>query len=106
MTAGARNKRVTLLQRVTTVGAEGEPVDTWIPAASVWAEVRPLSAIERLQAGQLQEQVSHAVTILWRSDVTHESRLQFGDRVLDVLTVEDRTEGKVELDLRCQEIED
>lgn len=106
MTAGSRNKRVTLLQRVTTVGGEGEPVDTWIPAGTAWAEIRPLSAIERLQAAQLQEQVTHAVTILWRSDVTHESRLQYGDRMLDVLTAEDRTESKVELDLRCQEIED
>ena len=107
--AGRLKWRVVLQSRAPTVDSEGSPREGWTTIATVWADVQPLGAQELLQAAQAELQISHMVTIRWRSDVGHNSRLLFdaqdgvGSHVLDVLSVVDVGLNHVEMQLLCQE---
>jgi len=110
MRAGRLQWRVQLQRHAPTTDAEGSPADDWATFATVWADVQPLTARELLEAAQAEGQISHQVTIRYRRDVTHNTRLLFnagdgaGSRVLDVVAAPiDVGMNHRELQLLCQE---
>lgn len=105
MRAGKLRRRVQLQKRVASTDAEGSPQENWSAFATVWAAVEPLNAREYLLAAQAGVQVTHQVTVRYRSDVTHNHRVVEGTRVLDVRTVIHRQERLRELDLLCVELQ-
>lgn len=65
--AGQLRHRVTLQRKQPTGDGQGGQVLDWVPFATVWASVRPLSGKDRLQAAQVQSTVTHRVKIRWRA---------------------------------------
>jgi SPP1 family predicted phage head-tail adaptor len=83
---------------------QGAP-PTWETVADVWADVRPLTARETLQAKQVGLQTAYVVTIRYRSDVTSRCRLNWDGRHLYVTSVIDVGARHRELQILASEQE-
>jgi SPP1 family predicted phage head-tail adaptor len=76
--AGKRNRRVAILTATTSDDGRGGQAVTWTPVASAptaWASIRALSGTEFLQAGALQNSMTHLVEMDSRLGVTIKHRL-------------------------------
>jgi SPP1 family predicted phage head-tail adaptor len=67
--AGRLDRRITLQVFTSTTDEYGEVIETWTDLAEVWAEVRPLRGVERVEAAQLAAQVDTRFTIRYRDDL-------------------------------------
>jgi SPP1 family predicted phage head-tail adaptor len=75
---GAFDQRITLQQRAATVDELGQPSETWVDLATVWAQAEPLRGREFFAAGAVQSEaavrfrirhracISGAMRVLWR----------------------------------------
>nr|WP_211234143.1 phage head closure protein [Desulfocurvus vexinensis] len=61
--------------------------ETWADLATVWARVEALKGEEYFAAAQMQNSVSHRVTMRYRADLTPTHRLVFEGRTLDIEAV-------------------
>jgi len=87
-------------------GTTGELTKTWATDATVWGSIEPLSARELVQAQQIQSDITHRVTMRYRSDltVTVEQRILFDStRVFEIISVLNRDERNEQLELLCKE---
>lgn len=116
MRIGELRRRLQLQSRQTSLDAEGRPQELWGNVANVWANVRPLTASELLLAQQAGVQVSHEVTVRYRSDLAavpqpggvqagHDLRLVDAGRVLEIHGLVHVQEERRSLRLLCTELE-
>lgn len=89
--AGRLDRRITLQAFTSTTDDYGEVIETWTDLAEVWAEVRPLRGVERVEAAQLAAQVDTRFTIRYRDDlapgrhrITYQGRLYNIQAVLEL----------------------
>jgi SPP1 family predicted phage head-tail adaptor len=101
--AGKLRNRVTIQKRIETTDSEGRTSETWIPLGSAWVAIEPTTATEPGVAEQPEAQIIHRVTVRFRKDLDHNSRLLYGDRVLDVQSAPNVLESNREIDLLCIE---
>lgn len=90
MRAGRMRERVTIQQETITPDGMKGGAKSWSAIATdpeVWAAIEPTRGGERLVAMQLQDSVSHDVTIRWRADVTAKHRLLWGAVALNIRAV-------------------
>ena len=71
MQAGALRRRITFQTRDVSVDSFGQQVTTWADAFTVWASIEPLSARELFAAQAVQSEVSHKVTVRYRTELTN-----------------------------------
>lgn len=103
MRAGRLRQRVVLKRSVSTLNAAGEPVETWTPYATVWAEVSPLRGREFWEGAQQQQQLTTRITMRPRTDVVPSHRAEWGERVYDVESVIEPDYRNRMLQLMCKE---
>lgn len=81
-------------------------------AATVWADIKPVSWSQQMRAERLEQRITHVITIRWRADLASgfgpEARVRFQDkggrvRELSVQTVVDPKEQRRWLELQCLE---
>lgn len=103
--AGKLRTRVEIQNRTTARDGYGDALETWGTAATVWAEVVPLSGRELWAAQQAQADVTTRVRIRYRSDVTvtPRTRLRIGTRILNVQAAVDVDGRNRLLELLCVE---
>lgn len=98
--AGRRRHTVVLQNPGPLVIVDGEQVVTWMDATPrTWqVAIEPATArdLERVTAGTVLAMASHVVTGPYRADVTTQTRILFGIRVLNVLGVSNPEEKNVE----------
>jgi SPP1 family predicted phage head-tail adaptor len=87
MNAGRLDQRVTLQSKSVTRAANGAEVVSWVPVATLWAEVRQIRGKEFFAAAQMQEAVDHQVRIRYRAGVTRDMRLLWNGQPLDIVAV-------------------
>ena len=85
--AGKLRDRVTVQQATETRNSLGEVVQSWSTYATVWASVEGISSREALQQGQVQTDVSHRVQMRFLSGLTHNMRLYWRARTLEIVSV-------------------
>lgn len=84
MDPGQLDQRVTLQSVSSTTDAGGGRVETWATVATLWANVRPLSGRERLQADQIESPANYRVTIRRRTDITTDKRIVWKGKNLNI----------------------
>lgn len=84
MPAAPFRHRVTI--QVSELDQWGDPAG-WSDIATVWARVEALKGEEYFAAAQMQNSVSHRVTMRYRADLTPTHRLVFEGRILDIEAV-------------------
>ncbi len=87
---------VTIQAENPSTDAGGGQTDPWAnptKVATVRACIEPLKGFERLRAMQLEDSISHKITMRWRSGVTAKHRIKYGSRLFNiraVINVEER----------------
>ena len=81
---GAMRERVTLQTRTPTIGAIGNATFTWADVATMWAQVRPVSARERFVAERLAAEGIYEIVIRWRTGIDPSVRFTWRTRTLNV----------------------
>ena len=110
--AGELRTRVTIQSEVQVADSGGGAYHAWSTVATTWAKVEPLSGRELLQAEQLQSEVTHLITIRYRSGLHAGMRVIEGEPdtadepsggglVWNIRTVTNPDQHKRWLELRC-----
>jgi len=76
---------------------------TWHPFCYMWASIEPLSGREYFAAAQAQSEVSHKITMRYKSGIKPHYRILWNDRVFDILSILNIREENRELVLYCSE---
>lgn len=84
MRAGLLLSRIAIEKRIQGQGPLGQPINTWVTLADVWADVRHLSGTESIKAGAVTSAVNASARIRWRTDVTAAHRVMHEGRAYDV----------------------
>ena len=103
---GELRHRLTIQAENPSADAAGGQADPWaspVTVATVWGRVEPLTGGERLRAMQLEDRVTHRVTIRYRDAITAKQRLVFGQRVFNIRAVLNLGERSRWLELLCEE---
>lgn len=95
--------RLSLQQEVQTADGAGGYIRTWQTLADLWAEFQAVTGKEILIAGKLQSEVSHKITIRYRTGVTAGMRLVYDSRIFDIKAVVNKQENDEVLELWVSE---
>ena len=83
----------------------GTGTHTWTPdPIARGASIRQLSGREQLEANQLQADVTHEVKMRYYRGLTPTHRLTWGQRVFNIVSVDNVEEANVNHKLRCMEM--
>lgn len=103
MQAGHLNRRITLQQRTAGQDATGQPVQTWTDVATVWAGIKAKTGRELDLAKSVQSEVSHTITIRYRTGISAAMRAVLGTRIFNIAAVIDRYDAHRFLQLEVSE---
>jgi SPP1 family predicted phage head-tail adaptor len=103
--SGQLNRRVTIQRPSTSQDEYGQPTDDWQEFITTWARISTITGKELYALGPgFTAQVTHNISIRWRSGVTSAMRINYRGRIFQVQSVSDPDENRVELDILCLEI--
>jgi SPP1 family predicted phage head-tail adaptor len=108
MDAGKLRHRITFQGPMGSRDAVGERVTTWTDEASVWAEIRPLTAREQFIAAQQQASTTHFVSVRYRvllaALIVASWRIKFHQRIFTIDGLpKNIDERNIELQFACTE---
>lgn len=82
---GPFNRRVVLETKTVTQDDVGQPVESWLPARTMWANRRDVTASERFRASQELATRTSVFTVRWFSALTAGAwRINHEDLVWDI----------------------
>lgn len=102
---GRLTQRVRIECPVAVSDGQGGQAVTWALRAVVAALVEPLTGREALMAQQWSAELSTAVTIWFRSDISVKDRVRVGPRTLEIQNYLDPDGRRAELRLLCSEVQ-
>ena len=101
--SSALNRRITIQSRASTIDSYGQQITTWTDLVSCWASIEPLSGREIIAAQAVSSELSHTVTIRYRSAVTAAMRVLYQSRVFNIQSATDPDTAHIALQLLCSE---
>lgn len=106
MRIGPLNKRVAIRSAAAVQDEYHEETLTWSTDATVWASVEPLSGRELISAQQTHAETTHRIRMRYQPNttVTAEKRILYDSRVFEIVSVINKKEKKVMLELLCKEV--
>lgn len=69
MRAGDLRRQIDLQTRATAQDTFGGQSTTWTTAYTVWAQITPLTGRELLAAQAVRSEVTHTITVRWRTEL-------------------------------------
>jgi SPP1 family predicted phage head-tail adaptor len=103
MSAGRRDKKVTIQRQSDTQDSVGQLVDTWTVTATVYASIEPLSAREYFNASGERAEVTHKIGMVYGPTISPRDRVVYGSRTFEIRSVINIEERNRELQLMCTE---
>lgn len=76
--------RIKFQSLTRTPDGQGGWDESWSDFAEVWAKIEPVSASERYFSQQIQQTISHRITIRNLEGLVSEMRILFEDRVFQI----------------------
>ncbi len=102
--AGRRSRRIVIQSLTETITDGGEVTETATTFATVWAEIKPLSAREDWIAKQSQATTTHKITILYMPDITNEMQATYEGRIFRFDSVQNLDEANRQLLITATEV--
>lgn len=84
MRIGSLDKRIIIKAKTATEDTYGEPIETWVDLATVWANVQYLRGAERYSAKQTIANIDVKFKIRWRRDVSVENIIEYENKEYDI----------------------
>ena len=104
MEAGKLRHRLTIQQDSgTTQDASGQTTSNWTELLTVWADIQPVSGLERWRAQQMQAETTHLISIRYLEAVDTKMRGLFKGRTLEFLSVLNVDERNIEMQIQAKE---
>lgn len=110
MRAGDLRHRVTIQSRSPDRDELNQPSLDWIdlPSGTVWADIQPMSAQERMVAMANHSELTHAVIIRYQAQFADPLymatlRIKYGSRIFNIQGSIDPDERHKSLELACNE---
>ena len=106
MKVGNLRHRIVIQSYTANIATNGETTKSFTTFATVFGEVRPVSAREILQnnSDKTQQEISHIATIRYLSGVLAKMRVIWESKTLEISgVVPDRTNSKM-IQLTCKEL--
>lgn len=104
MRAGTLNSFVTVKYRTSGQDAAGQPFDTWVELASMWANVKNRSGAESIRADQEASVVRTSIRVRYREDITADMRVVHRERVYEIKAVLPAEDDLDRVDLVCENV--
>lgn len=106
--AGDLRERVTFQTRDAGQDAAGQPILTWSDAFTSWAAIEPLSGRDLIQAQIANAQVTHQVTVRYRSEFADpiqaaKMRIVYGSRIFAITSCLNQLERRRAVVFQVQE---
>lgn len=105
MEIGKLRHQIAIQSKTRTTDAVGGYTEAWatITGGTVWVSIVPVAGFEQYRADQLQEIVTHRITMRYLSGVTTAHRVLFGSIVYDIKSVINVQERGIEMVLLVEE---
>ncbi len=94
--------RITIQQRGAGQDAAGQPVQTWVDVATVWANIRYLSGVETIKSDAPVSVAKASICIRRRTDISAGMRVVFGSAVFNIQAVLPDEGRRVFMYLACE----
>jgi len=102
-TASLLRHRLSLQQEVLNPDGAGGYTRTWQTIVDLWAEINPISGREKLFASQLQAEISHKITIRYRTGVNSSMRFLYENRIFNIRAILNPKENDEVLEIWADE---
>lgn len=79
--------KITIQSETRTSDGAGGWDRTWTNFANARAEIKPLRGAEQFRAMNLEDSITHKITIRYRSGITSHMRIVFGTRIMNIRSV-------------------
>ena len=104
MRAGKLRHRIVVQTAIEGRDTVGQPIETWNPVFTTWADVQPLTGRELLRAQEVNAESTIRVTMRYNTHVSASARLLVdGTRILDINSPINNREINRSLELLCSE---
>lgn len=90
---GQLNRRLVLEAPVETPDGAGGVTRSYSAAATLWAQVTPVSAQEEIAAARLGARITHRIRLRFMSGIDIRHRLRDGSRIYRIVSLHD-TDGR------------
>ena len=104
MKAGVLNQQVRLEVQTTVQDDYGQPLNEWLPVATLWAAVEPLQGREYIAASMLTSAVEARIRLRYRPGVTAAMRVIHGQDTYGIQAVIHIKSARQELQLMCKSV--
>lgn len=103
MSAGRRDKKVTIQRRGSSKDTAGQIIETWTDQSTIYASIAPVAGREYFNASGERAEVTHKIGIVYGPTVVPRDRIKFGTRIFDIKSVINTRERNRDLQLMCTE---
>lgn len=103
MEIGNLRHRVTVAKYTETKGTTGQVIKSYTDSATRWAMIKSLTTRELLQAQQIHAEMTHEVWLRYPLNVSPKDRVTFGERIFEILGVQNIDERNRFIKLMCVE---
>jgi len=105
MRAGRLRNLVSIQSRSGAQNAYGEVTNTFteVTSGEVWAGIEPIRDAEARRAGGNDEILTHKIVMRYLSGVNATHQIVFGSRTFQIVSVINRDERNMELEILCKE---
>ncbi|QLB18668.1 phage head closure protein [Mannheimia granulomatis] len=82
----------------------GAVVLEWGDLHTIWAEVKPISGRELISASQIHAEATAQIWLRYLPNLDHTMRVKFGDRLFEIVAIQNWRELNRSLLLHCKEL--
>ena len=105
MQAGRLRHRINIQQQVTPQDEYGEANKTFTDAyTSISASIDSINGKEFFSGDKYSSEISHKITIRYKSGILPKMRVEFGSRHFDIKYTTNFEERNIFLELNCKEV--
>lgn len=104
MRIGELRHKITIKIPSETVDAYGQIIDESVPLFSTFAAIEPLKGREFQEGKQTQSEVSHKISIRYRTGVKPNMQVVYLGRVFSIQYIKDPGEQHKVLEMYCREL--
>lgn len=87
MKLGKMRYRVTIESINTTTDDDGFTAETFIPFATVWADITPVSSKEYFSSEQTLDEVTSKIYVRYISGINTLMRVKYGERIFNIISI-------------------
>lgn len=103
MNIGQLRHRVIIQEVVETQDTYGQATKSYNDLGTRYASISPVNGTENKQGQQINAQVTHKINMRYTPLVTVKTRLLFGNRVFNIISVKNKDERNLELEILASE---